>query len=68
MDAIGDYLLLAYAPLEVMVIRVNVLGPLTPSGNPTAKLTIVRELSIMSLGQQLKVSSSLTFFTFLGMF
>ena len=54
MDSVGWHLALAFAPLEIKLFRVTVEGPLGPAGRPTARLTAVRELSIMGLGNPLQ--------------
>ncbi|KAK9828450.1 hypothetical protein WJX72_000056 [[Myrmecia] bisecta] len=54
MDCIGNHLVVASAPLEVCVLRVDIQGSLVPLATPNATLTIIRELSIMSVGQPLK--------------
>lgn len=56
MDACGSHVVAAYAPLDIKVWRIDVAGIFTASGKPSAKMTIVRELSIMSVGQPLRVS------------
>ncbi|KAL3150452.1 hypothetical protein ABBQ32_000282 [Trebouxia sp. C0010 RCD-2024] len=51
LDALGTYILVAFAPLELTLLRVAMTGALTPNGASTAKISVVRELSIMSVGQ-----------------
>jgi hypothetical protein len=55
MDACGSFVVAASAPLEVRVLRVQLGGPLSLAGRPTAAISVVRELSIMSVGQPLRV-------------
>ncbi|KAK9831279.1 hypothetical protein WJX74_010194 [Apatococcus lobatus] len=50
MDAVGNFLVIASGSLEIVVMRVDVIGSMAPNGNPSAKLSAVRELSIMSMG------------------
>jgi hypothetical protein len=54
MDSVGWHLALAFAPLAIKLFKVTVEGPLGPAGRPTARLTAVRELSIMGLGNPLQ--------------
>lgn len=56
MDALGSYILVAFAPLELTLLRVAMTGALSPNGATTAKIYVVRELSIMSVGQPITVS------------
>ena len=56
LDALGSYILVAYAPLELTLLRVAMAGPLSPTGASTARVSVVRELSIMSVGQPITVS------------
>ena len=56
LDALGSYVLVAFAPLELTLLRVAMTGALSPNGAPTATIHIVRELSIMSVGQPITVS------------
>lgn len=51
MDALGNFIQIAYAPLDVSVLRIDLSGQLTPLGTPTATVTVVRELSIMTSAQ-----------------
>ncbi|KAL0053131.1 hypothetical protein WJX82_001373 [Trebouxia sp. C0006] len=51
LDALGSYVLVAFAPLELTLLHVVMTGALSPTGTPTAKIHAVRELSIMSVGQ-----------------
>ena len=55
MDALGQHIVLATAPLEISLLRVALHGSLTATGNPIAHLTVVRELSILSIGTPLRV-------------
>ena len=55
LDALGSYVLVAFAPLELTLLRVVMTGALSPTGTPTAKIHAVRELSIMSVGQPITV-------------
>lgn len=54
MDVCGVHLVVASAPLDITVFRVDLTGALTPLGAPAATFTIVRQLSIMSPGQPLQ--------------
>ncbi len=56
MDALGNFIQIAYAPLDVSVLRIDLSGQLTPLGTPTATVTVVRELSIMTSAQPVVVS------------
>ena len=56
LDALGSYVLVAFAPLELTLLHVVMTGALSPNGTPTAKIQTVRELSIMSVGQPITVS------------
>ena len=56
MDALGNFIQIAYAPLDVSVLRIDLSGQLTPMGTPTATVTVVRELSIMTSAQPVVVS------------
>ena len=47
---------MAFAPLELTLLRVAMSGALSPTGASTAKISVVRELSIMSVGQPITVS------------
>lgn len=51
-DALDQYIVLATAPLEIVLLRVQILGA---TGTPTAQLTVIRELSILSAGSPLRV-------------
>ena len=55
LDALGSYVLVAFAPLELTLLHVVMTGALSPTGAPTAKIHAVRELSIMSVGQPVTV-------------
>ena len=55
MDAVGNFLVIASGSLEIVVMRVDVIGSMAPNGNPSAKLSAVRELSIMSMGAPIQV-------------
>ena len=55
MDAIGSYVVAASAPLDIRVWRVDTLPASKLSGEPRTVLTLIRELSIMSVGQPLRV-------------
>ena len=55
MDALGQHIVLAMAPLEISLMRVALHGSVTAAGNPIAHLTVVRELSILSIGTPLRV-------------
>ena len=55
LDAVGSYILVAYAPLELTLLRVAMIGALSPNAASSAKIHVVRELSIMSVGQPITV-------------
>ena len=55
MDALDQHIVLAMAPLEISLMRVALHGSLTAAGNPMAHVTVVRELSILSVGTPLRV-------------
>lgn len=55
MDALGSYVLVAFAPLELTLLHVVMTGALSPTGKPAARVKVVRELSIMSVGQPITV-------------
>ena len=55
LDALGSYVLVAFAPLELTLMHVAMTGALSPNSKPTAKIQVVRELSIMSVGQPITV-------------
>ena len=55
LDALGSYVLVAFAPLELTLLHVVMTGAMSPTGAPTAKIHAVRELSIMSVGQPITV-------------
>ena len=56
MDVSGVHLIVASAPLDITVFRIHLTGALTPQGAPAASFTLVRQLSIMSVGHPLQVS------------
>ena len=53
-DVLGAWVVVASAPLDIRVLRVDLTGDLTPLGTPTASFTVICELSIMSVGQPLR--------------
>lgn len=56
MDACGSYLVAASAPLDICVWRVDLApGGGAGAGAPAAAAVVVRELSILSVGQPLQV-------------
>ena len=65
MDAIGSFVVAASAPLDIKVWRVDTQPASKLGGEAVTLLTVVRELSIMSVGQPLRVRLlvSLTFET-----
>jgi hypothetical protein len=63
MDACGNYVVAASAPLEIRVWRVIIAGATALVGKPTATFTVVRELSIMTVGQPLRVSTCILLMT-----
>lgn len=54
MDSSGWHLALAFAPLEIKLLRVTLE---TAAGRPAARLSVVRELSILGLGNPVQASS-----------
>ncbi len=54
MDACGSYMVAASAPLEVCVWRVDLAAAPGPGGAVSAAAVVVRELSILSVGQPLQ--------------
>ncbi|KAL4420208.1 hypothetical protein ABPG77_011424, partial [Micractinium sp. CCAP 211/92] len=54
MDSAGWHLALAFHPLEIKLFKVTVEGPLGPAGRPIARLSVLRELSIMGMGSPLQ--------------
>lgn len=56
MDTSGSHVIVAAAPLDITVLRVDLTGALSPQGNAVATFTLVRQLSIMSSGHPLQVS------------
>lgn len=59
-DAAAGFLLLAFAPLELRLMRVEITrrgpsAPGAPAPPPTARLTTLRDLSIIGLGSPLQV-------------
>ena len=59
MDAIGSFVVAASAPLDIRVWRVDTQPASKLTSNATTTLTLVRELSIMSVGQPLRVRTFL---------
>lgn len=57
MDAIGCFVVAASAPLDIKVWKVDSRPASELGGEATTTLTLVRELSIMSVGQPLRVRS-----------
>ena len=55
MDAIGSFVVAASAPLDIKVWRVDTQPASKPGGEAVTSLSVVRELSIMSVGQPLRV-------------
>lgn len=55
MDAIGSFVVAASAPLDIRVWRVDMQPVTKLNSRATATLTLIRELSIMSVGQPLRV-------------
>ena len=53
LDVLGTFVVVASEPLDIQVLRVDLTGKLTPLGTPRASFTVVRKLSIMSVGQPL---------------
>ena len=58
MDVSGVHLIVAGAPLDITVFRIDLTGALTPQGAPAATFSIVRQLSIMSAGHPLQARHS----------
>ena len=55
MDAIGSFVVAASAPLDIKVWRVDTQPASKVGGEAVTSLSVVRELSIMSVGQPLRV-------------
>lgn len=55
LDCLGNYILIAFAPLELTLLHVVVSPASGPNKSPTAKFHTVRQLSIMSVGQPIMV-------------
>eukprot|EP00899_Mesostigma_viride_P007295 jgi/Mesvir1/16567/Mv10107-RA.1 len=49
LDVCGQYLLVATPPLEIRVYHVRMDGELSPLGSPSVHMTMVRDLSIMTV-------------------
>lgn len=49
MDTLQGHLLLAFPPLQLLQVRVEVHGRIRPSHTPAATLTPIRELNLLSL-------------------
>lgn len=58
MDALGSYVLIAYAPLELTLLHLTVTPASASNKNPTAKFHTRRQLSIMTVGQPITVSNN----------
>ena len=54
-DALDQYIILATAPLEIVLLRVHIQGGLSRAGNLSAQLRVIRELSILSASSPLRV-------------
>ena len=61
MDAIGSFVVAASAPLDIKVWRVDTQPASKLGGEANTSLSIVRELSIMSVGQPLRVRFFISF-------
>ena len=55
LDSLGNYILIAFAPLELTLLHVVVTPASGPNKTPTANFHTVRQLSIMSVGQPITV-------------
>ncbi len=55
MDTCGSYIVAASAPLDICVWRVDLAPGGGRGGAPSAAATVVRELSILSVGLPLQV-------------
>ncbi|GAX78137.1 hypothetical protein CEUSTIGMA_g5579.t1 [Chlamydomonas eustigma] len=53
MDCVGSHILLASQPLEIALFEVSITGKLSPSSSPKASLQLVREISMMHVGNPL---------------
>lgn len=51
MDSVNSFLILASEPLEIALFEIELEGKLSPTGNPKARLQLVREISMMDLGR-----------------
>ncbi|KAK9798509.1 hypothetical protein WJX73_005261 [Symbiochloris irregularis] len=54
MDTSGSHVIVAAAPLDITVFRVDLTGALSPQGTAVATFTLVRQLSIMGSGHPLQ--------------
>lgn len=55
MDSLGYHIVVVLPPLDIRLLRVELLPTAGPKQSAVAQLTVVRELSIMSVGSQLTV-------------
>lgn len=55
MDTSGSHVIIAAAPLDITVFRVDLTGALGPQDTAVAVFTLVRQLSIMGSGHPLQV-------------
>ncbi|GLC73770.1 hypothetical protein PLESTF_001417100 [Pleodorina starrii] len=53
MDCLGSHILLASEPLEITLLEVSLHGDLSPTGNPRATITSLREISMFDVGRHL---------------
>ncbi|GIL70747.1 hypothetical protein Vretifemale_1461 [Volvox reticuliferus] len=53
MDCLGSHILLASEPLEITLLEVSLHGELSPTGNPRATITMLREISMFDVGRYL---------------
>jgi hypothetical protein len=55
MDSLGYHIVVVLPPLDIRLLRVELLPTAAPKQSAVAQLTVTRELSIMSVGSQLTV-------------
>ena len=55
MDSLGYHIVVVLPPLDIRLLRVELLPTAGPKQSAVAQLTVTRELSIMSVGSQLTV-------------
>ncbi|KXZ55895.1 hypothetical protein GPECTOR_2g1446 [Gonium pectorale] len=53
MDCLGSHILLASEPLEITLLEVTVHGELSPTGDPRATISTLRQISMVDVGRYL---------------